>query len=74
MKTLIAVFATLALTGHAFAAGPAFSEADTNADGVVSMEEAKAALPEMEEDKLVAADLDRDGALNEAEYTALTAG
>ena len=52
---------------------PAFSEADANADGQVTMEEAKVALPDMDEATIAAADANGDGALDEAEYTALTA-
>lgn len=73
MKKLIAALAVATLTTAAYAAGPAFSEADANADGQVTMEEAKVALPEMEEAAIAAADANGDGALDEAEYTALTA-
>ena len=73
MKKLIAALAITAFSTTAFAQAPAFSAADANADGAVSMEEAKAALPDVEEAKIVAADANNDGSLSEEEYTALTA-
>ena len=73
MKKLIAALSIAAFTTAAYAESPAFSAADANADGVVSMEEAKAALPDVEEAKIVAADANNDGGLSEDEYTALTA-
>lgn len=76
MKTLIAALsiATIAtFSSVAFAQAPEFNTADVNADGVISMEEAKAALPDMDEAKIVAADANNDGGLSEAEYTVLIA-
>ena len=72
MKKLLTAFAILLFSTAAWAA-PSFAEADTNADGLVSMDEARAALPEMEEAQIVAADVNRDGALSQEEYTTLTA-
>ncbi len=74
MKNLIAALSIVSFSTFAFAAGPAFSQADANADGAISMEEAKVALPEIEEAKIVAADADNNGSLSEEEYVALTAG
>ncbi|MEE9313266.1 MAG: hypothetical protein V3V02_01325 [Rhizobiaceae bacterium] len=74
MKKLIAALSIVTLSTVAFAAAPAFSAADANADGAISMEEAKVALPDVEEAKIVAADANNDGSLSEAEYVALTAG
>ena len=74
MKTLIATLAVLFALGTAHAAGPDFSVADTNGDGVLTMEEAKAALSDVEEAALVAADANGDGTLDATEYAALTAG
>lgn len=73
MKKLIAALSIIGFSTLAYAESPAFTTADANADGVVSMEEAKAALPEMEEAKIVAADANNDGALSEDEYSALIA-
>ena len=73
MKTLIAALTISAFSTAAFAAAPSFAEADANADGVVSMAEAKVALPEMEEAKIVAADANNDGGLSQDEYATLTA-
>lgn len=72
MKKLIAALSVAIFSTFAWAETPAFTQADANADGVVSFEEAKAALPDMEEATIVAADANNDGALSENEYTALT--
>lgn len=72
MKKLLAALSIATFTTFAYAAGPAFTTADANSDGVISMEEAKVALPEMEEAKIVAADANNDGALSEEEYVTLT--
>lgn len=74
MKTFIATLIAAFTVSAAYAAGPDFSTADTNGDGVLTMEEAKAAMPEVEEAKLVAADVNGDGTLDANEYAALTAG
>jgi len=73
MKKLIALIAFTFVSTAAYADGPAFTVADANADGLVSMEEAKSALPDMEADKIAAADTNQDGSLSVEEYTALTA-
>lgn len=73
MKKLIAAISFAFISTVAWAEAPAFSQADANADGIVSMEEAKVALPDVEEAKIVAADANNDGGLSEEEYTALTA-
>ena len=74
IKTLVASLGIAAFSSLAMAAGPAFSQADVNADGVVSMEEAKAALPDVDEAKIARADANGDGTLQENEYKALNAG
>ncbi len=74
MKKLITALSIAIISTFAYAASPAFTQADANADGAISMEEAKVALPDMEEAKIVAADANNDGTLSEAEYVALTAG
>ncbi|MEM8749915.1 MAG: hypothetical protein AAGF28_06405 [Pseudomonadota bacterium] len=73
MKTLIASLSIVVFSTFAWAAGPDFTTADANADGVVTLEEAKVALPDVEEAKIVAADANNDGALSVDEYAALTA-
>lgn len=73
MRTLIAALTISAFSTAAFAAAPTFAEADANADGVLSMEEVKVALPDVEEAKIVAADANNDGGLSEEEYNTLTA-
>ena len=73
MKRLIAALSFAIVSTFAWAEAPAFTQADANADGIVSMEEAKVALPDMDEAKIVAADANNDGGLSEEEYNALTA-
>ncbi|MFD0917611.1 hypothetical protein ACFQ14_14490 [Pseudahrensia aquimaris] len=73
MKKIITALTVALFTTAAYAAGPSFAEADVNQDGLVSMEEAKVALPDADEAKIAAADANGDGGLNEEEYTALTA-
>ena len=73
MKSLITALALTLYAGAALAAGPAFEEADANADGVITLEEAKVALPETEEAALVAADTNADGVLTQPEYEVLVA-
>ena len=72
MKKFIATLAIATLTTATNAASLPFAQADANADGQVTMEEAKIALPDVEEALIVAADTDGNGALSEEEYTALT--
>lgn len=74
MKSLIAALGISALTTVAWAqSAPEFTQVDANADGAISMEEAKAAMPDMDEAKIVAADANNDGLLSPEEYTALIA-
>ena len=73
MKTLLATLALVSISTFAFAEAPAFTVADANADGLLSMEEAKVALPDMDEEKIAAADVNQDGSLSESEYSTLIA-
>lgn len=66
--------ATVLTTSVAFAAAPTFTQADVNGDGVLNMEEVKAALPDVEDATIVAADADQSGSISEAEYAQLAAG
>ena len=77
MKKL--VIAALAATPLAFVSAhaqtaPEYSALDTNGDGAVSLAEVKAALPDLTDEAIIAADADQDGNLSSEEYTALTAG
>lgn len=70
MKKLLA---TLAISLFAFASAQAaeLADLDKDADGMVSMEEAKAAMPDLSDEKFKAADADGDGKLNAEELAAL---
>ena len=48
-----------------------FEEVDTDADGMISMEEAMAAMPEATTEDLTALDADGDGSLNPDEFAAM---
>jgi Ca2+-binding EF-hand superfamily protein len=62
--------ATLTLAALSFAtAGFAMSDVDANADKMLSMEEMKAAYPEISEDQFNLADANADGMLTEEELT-----
>jgi hypothetical protein len=66
---------TLALTAAALltATGAiAMSSADTNGDGVLTLDEVKAVLPEVSEDMFSAADADGNGVLSEGEISDAT--
>ena len=64
----------LAMSGTALAQAPDHAALDTNGDGAVSLAEVKAALPDLTDEQIIAADADQDGNLSAEEYTALTAG
>lgn len=71
MKKIIPTLTLVLFATAALAATPTFVEADANQDGLVSMEEAKVALPDADEAKIAAADVNGDGGLNEEEYAVL---
>lgn len=68
-QTLIAIAALAAASSMAFAAD--FAAADTDGSGAVSMDEAKAAMPDLSDDAFKAADADGSGDLSAEEFTAL---
>lgn len=72
-KAAFGACAFIFVAGTAFAQLPAFAAADTNADGALSMEEAKTALPNVPEAAIVAADENNNGSLSPSEYAALIA-
>ena len=73
MKAYILALALVSATSlSAFAGEVDFTKVDANADGLVSMEEATAAGWEWSSDDFAAADADGDGALNAAEFAAVT--
>lgn len=67
---------TLTLIAATLASGSfAMSDADSNDDKRLSMEEVKTAYPEISEDQFNEADTDQDGALSETELAdAIAAG
>ncbi len=66
-------FGAMFVTSAAFAAED-FAKVDADADGKVTMEEAKAVMPDMSADKFKAADKNGDGALDPKEYAEATSG
>lgn len=70
-KLLTLAAATTFVSTAAFAETPEFATVDADTDGVVTMEELKDALPDLDEAKAVAADADASGDFSEEEYTAL---
>lgn len=70
MKKLLA---TLAVSLFAITAAQAaeVADLDKDADGMVSMEEAKAMMPDLSDEKFKAADADGDGKLSAEELAAL---
>ena len=71
VKPLAAIVAALGMTASAYAMtmDPA---ADLNGDGVYSMDEMLAILPDMTEDTFVVVDTNEDGLIDEAELAAAT--
>lgn len=72
MKTTV-VLSAIAALGFAGAAVAneeiTFAAIDTNADGVLSLEEVQVAAPEVTEVEFTAYDADADGSLSEDEFT-----
>ena len=71
MKQLLLAMGFTAFSMAAYAATVDFTTADADGNGAVTMEEAKAALPEVSPDAVAAADANGDGVLTVAEYEAL---
>ncbi len=71
MKKILITLGIVAFAASAHAAGPDFATADTDQNGMVSMEELKAAMPDVTDEAATAADADADGSLNAEEYAAL---
>lgn len=69
MKKLVLALAFAGLVSPAFAQMAPYSDLDTNTDGLVSPEEAKAKMPTMTDEWWKQADADGDGKLTAAEYT-----
>lgn len=67
MKKIVLAALAVAFSGAAFAQMPPYAQLDTNADGRVSMEELKAAMPDMTEQAFMKADTDGDKFLSAAE-------
>ncbi len=71
MKKFLAALAVSALTISAAQAAE-WSAVDADGSGGISMEEAKAAMPDLDEDTFKDADADSDGQLNEEEFSSLS--
>jgi hypothetical protein len=65
-----ALITTTAFCLPAFAMGQNATQADSNEDGVLSLAEVQAVYPQVTEDMFITADLNGDGALEDAEITA----
>ncbi len=73
-KTFTLTLAALMLTAPlAIAASDAFTKADADANGALSMAEVKAINPSVTEAAFTAADTDQDGALSPEEFAAAQA-
>lgn len=70
MKKFIAALGISALAITAAQAAE-LTEIDTDANGMISMEEAKAAMPDLSEEAFSGADADGDGSLNAEELASL---
>ncbi len=71
MKKLLLAVGFSAFSMAAYAQAVEFAVADADGNGVITKEEAMAAMPSVSSDTLLAADADGDGVLNQAEYEAL---
>jgi Ca2+-binding EF-hand superfamily protein len=71
MNKFLAVLAVSLLTATSAQAAE-FADIDTDGDGLISVEEATAAMPDVTEDAFAAADKDADGNLNADEYAAMS--
>ncbi|WP_419907181.1 hypothetical protein [Hoeflea sp.] len=71
MKKLLLAMGFSVVSMAASAAMVDFNTADADGNGAVTMEEAKAAMPDVSSDAVAAADSNGDGVLTVAEYEAL---
>ncbi len=71
MKKFLAILAVSLLSISAAHAAE-FTDVDSNEDGVISMDEATAAMPDLTDDAFAAADTDGDGSLNAEEFAAMS--
>ena len=71
MRKLLAILAvSLMAAGTAQAAE--FADVDSDEDGMITMEEAQSAMPELSEESFTQADADGDGTLNAEEFASLS--
>ncbi len=70
-KVLIAAAALAASSTFALAQMADFATVDADASGSVSMEEAKAAMPDLTDEAFAAADTDGSGDLSAEEFAAI---
>jgi hypothetical protein len=69
-RTTHAILASLCLTGAALAMSETSGTADTNGDGVLTIDEVQAVYPDVSAEGFSAMDLNSDGALDAEEVTA----
>lgn len=70
MKRILAALAVSALAVGAAQAAD-FAEVDTDADGIVSLDEAVSMMPDLTEDAFISADANADGALTAEEFASM---
>lgn len=68
--TKFAVITSFVLAFPAYAMSQSASEIDANGDGVLTMDEVQAALPDITSETFAAMDQNADGALDEGEVSA----
>lgn len=75
MKKLLITVAAIGLTSAAFAqaAAPVFTAVDTDTSGGVSLVEAQVTWPDLAQEAFDAADTNKDGSLDQAEFDAYAA-
>ncbi len=73
MTPITLVFGAMFITSAGLAAED-FSKVDANGDGLITMDEAAAGMPELTAGEFHAADANGDGALSLEEFAAVVAG
>jgi hypothetical protein len=74
MKKFVLAAAAATFSFAAFAQMPPYAQLDTNTDGMVSPEEAKAGMPDMTDEMWTKADANGDKMLSNEEYSTMMEG